>query len=88
VSKWLEGTYSRFGFRQSFKAVSMLSPRQSTDRDSWVVNRALEAFVDSEAWQIDEIKRGIAEADADEFASEAEVAALFGKWRRLNPDAD
>jgi len=44
--------------------------------------------VDSEAWQIDEIKRGIAEADADEFASEAEVAALFGKWRRLNPDAD
>ena len=55
---------------------------------SWVVNRALEAFVDSEAWQIDEIKRGIAEADADEFASEAEVAALFGKLRRLNPDAD
>ena len=55
---------------------------------SWVVNRALEAFVESEAWQIEEIRRGLAEADADEFANDAEVAALFGKWRRVHPDAD
>jgi predicted transcriptional regulator len=31
---------------------------------SWVVNRAIEAFVGSETWQIEEIKRGLAEADA------------------------
>jgi predicted transcriptional regulator len=55
---------------------------------SWVVNRALEAFVESEAWQIEEIKRGLAEADAGEFASDAEVGAIFEKWRRLDPDAD
>jgi len=55
---------------------------------SWVVNRAIEAFIESEAWQIEEIKRGLAEADAGEFATEAEVEATFRKWRRISRDAD
>jgi predicted transcriptional regulator len=55
---------------------------------SWVVNRALEAFVASEAWQIEEIKRGVAEADAGEFATAAEVEATFEKWQRIKSDAD
>jgi predicted transcriptional regulator len=55
---------------------------------SWVVNRALEAFVESEAQQIEEIKRGLAEADAGEFGTDAEVETTFGKWRRVNRDAD
>ena len=55
---------------------------------SWVVNRALETFVESEAWQIEEIKRGLAEADAGEFASDTEVRAMFEKWRRADPDVD
>jgi RHH-type rel operon transcriptional repressor/antitoxin RelB len=48
---------------------------------SWIVNRALEAFVESESWQIAEIKRGLAEADAGDFANDAEVTAIFEKWR-------
>jgi predicted transcriptional regulator len=55
---------------------------------AWVVNRALEAFVESETWQIEEIKRGLAEADAGEFATDAEVEATFEKWRRIKRDAD
>jgi predicted transcriptional regulator len=55
---------------------------------SWVVNRALEAFVETETWQIEEIKRGLAEADAGEFATEAEVAATFEKWRCPEREAD
>lgn len=54
---------------------------------SWVVNRALEAFVESQARQIEEIKRGLAEADAGDFAGEAETEAAFVKWRRTDPDA-
>ena len=54
---------------------------------SWVVNRALEAFVESEAWQIEEIKRGLAEADAGEFATDAEVETTFRKWRPENGGA-
>jgi predicted transcriptional regulator len=55
---------------------------------SWVVNRALEAFVQSETWQIEEIKRGLTEADAGEFATDAEVEATFEKWQRVKRDAD
>ena len=54
---------------------------------SWAVNPALEAFVESDAWQINEIKRGLAEA-AGEFASDAEVVATFEKWQRIKGDAD
>lgn len=49
---------------------------------SWVVTRALEEFVAQEAWQIEEIRRGIAEADAGDFASDEEVEAVFAKWTR------
>jgi RHH-type rel operon transcriptional repressor/antitoxin RelB len=51
-------------------------------------HRALEAFVESETWQIEEIKRGLTEADAGEFATDAEVEATFEKWHRLKRDAD
>jgi predicted transcriptional regulator len=54
---------------------------------SWIVNRALEAFVESQAWQIEEIKRGLAEADAGDFAGETEVEAIFAKWYRTDRDA-
>ncbi len=43
--------------------------------------------MESEAWRIEEIKRGLAEADAGEFASDAEVGAIFEKWRRVDRDA-
>jgi RHH-type transcriptional regulator, rel operon repressor / antitoxin RelB len=49
---------------------------------SWVITRALEQFVAAQAWQIEEIERGVAEADAGDFASDAKVKAVFAKWRR------
>jgi RHH-type rel operon transcriptional repressor/antitoxin RelB len=55
---------------------------------SWVINRALEAFVESKTWQIEEIKQGPAEADAGEFATAAELEATFEKWQRIKGDAD
>jgi predicted transcriptional regulator len=33
-------------------------------------------------WQINEIKKGIAEADAGDFASEEEVQRVLKKWTR------
>ena len=54
---------------------------------SWIVNRAIEAFVEARARQIEEIKCGLAEAEAGDFADEAEIEATFAKWRRDNPDA-
>ena len=50
---------------------------------SWVVARAIESFV-----EIENIKLALAEADAGEFASEAEVEAVFAKWRARGRDGN
>jgi predicted transcriptional regulator len=55
---------------------------------SWVVNLALETFIASETWQIEEIKQGLAEADAGDFATDGEVGETFEKWQRIKRDAD
>lgn len=55
---------------------------QFMDRDrSYVLNEAIENYLDLYEWQIREIEAGLAEADAGEFASDAEVEAAFNKWR-------
>ncbi len=43
---------------------------------------AISSFVELYEWQLAEIRRGIREAEADEFASEKEVRAVFDKWIR------
>jgi predicted transcriptional regulator len=50
---------------------------------SWVVARAIESFV-----EIEDIKQAIGEAEAGDFASDAEVDAVFAKSRALGRDAD
>lgn len=54
---------------------------RSLNRDrSFVVNEAIDLYLDLHRWQAEHIRRGVAEADAGDFASEAEVAAFFGKY--------
>ena len=50
---------------------------------SWVVARAIESFI-----EIEDIKLALAEADAGAFASEAEVEAVFAKWRVRGRDGN
>jgi predicted transcriptional regulator len=47
---------------------------------AYVAARALEDFVEREAWQLKEIEAGLAEADRGEFASAAELAELVGRY--------
>jgi predicted transcriptional regulator len=47
--------------------------------------QAIEAWLDLDAWQRAEIEAGLAEADAGEFATEAEVTAVFDRWAGKNP---
>lgn len=44
---------------------------------SSVIMRAIEAFLDVRAWQIEEIKAGLREIEAGDFASPEEVDAMF-----------
>jgi RHH-type transcriptional regulator, rel operon repressor / antitoxin RelB len=41
---------------------------------------ALRAYVEAEAWQIQDVQEGIGEADRGEFASEDEVNSFFAKY--------
>jgi RHH-type transcriptional regulator, rel operon repressor / antitoxin RelB len=54
-----------------------------SERDlSVVVEEAVSAYLELHAWQLEHIKEGMRQADAGEFASEAEVRAAFARWRR------
>ena len=47
---------------------------------SFLAVQALQEFVEREAWQVAEIKKALKEADAGDFASDEEIAALDAKW--------
>ena len=49
---------------------------------SFLAAKAIEEFVAREAWQLAEIEAGLAEANRGEFASEAEVERVLGKYLR------
>ncbi len=49
---------------------------------SYVAAEGIRAYLDLNEWQIAEIKAGLGEADAGDFANEEEVAAVTRKWRR------
>ena len=47
---------------------------------SFLAAQAIRDFVDLNEWQVKEIKQAVVEADRGEFASDQDVAAVFGKW--------
>ena len=58
---------------------------QGLDRDrSYVLNQAIENYLEMHRWQIEEINKAIAEADAGDFASDEEVDAVFDKLSHEN----
>ncbi len=55
---------------------------EATQRSkSFLAAEAIRAFVETNEWQIGEIRAALREADAGDFASAKEVAALSRKWK-------
>jgi predicted transcriptional regulator len=53
------------------------------DRDrTYVVNQALEAYIDLHRWQIAHIRRGLREANAGKFATAAKVNRTIARLRK------
>jgi predicted transcriptional regulator len=68
-----------FRIDSSKKAVlDALAKGINRDR-SYILNEAVAAYLEMYQWQIEEIQKGIAEADAGDFASDEEVKATFAK---------
>lgn len=47
---------------------------------SWLAGEAIQRYLELEGWQIGEIRQALAEADAGDFASDEEVAALKTRY--------
>jgi predicted transcriptional regulator len=48
---------------------------------SYLAAEAVRVYVESNEWQIGEIKAALRESDAGDFASEKDIAALARKWK-------
>ena len=63
------------------RQLDRLSKAMSRSR-SFVAAEAIREFVTLNEWQIEEIKKGIAEADRGEFAADEEVEQVLKRWTR------
>jgi predicted transcriptional regulator len=55
---------------------------KSTDRSkSFLASEAVRAYVESNEWQVAEVRDALKEADAGDFAPDADVAKLGRKWK-------
>ena len=56
---------------------------RSTRRSkSFLAAEAIREYVDVNEWQIEEIKKGIEEADRGDFATDEELQKVIDKWTR------
>ncbi|MEX2516918.1 MAG: CopG family ribbon-helix-helix protein [Gammaproteobacteria bacterium] len=47
---------------------------------SFLAAEAIKDFIELNEWQVQEIQRAVAEADAGEFAEDSEVQKVLKKW--------
>ena len=54
---------------------------KATNRSkSFLAAEAIRQYVETNEWQIQEIRAALAEADNGDFASDADVKSIMGKW--------
>ncbi len=54
---------------------------QSDDRDrTYLIKQAIDGYLQMRQWQIEEIRKALAEADAGDFVPEEEMETLLAKW--------
>jgi len=66
------------GLKRSLDKLAKATGRSRT----FLAQDALRQYLEEQAWQVAEIKQAIKEADAGEFATDAEVKAVRAKWSR------
>lgn len=71
-------------FRLASDKVSALDALAgSLDRDrTYLLAEAVQAYLDTQQWQIEQIRAGIAEANAGRVLDHRKVKAMAARWRR------
>ena len=54
--------------------------RATARTKSFVTLEALSTYLEAQSWQVKDIEAGLAEADQGEFATDAQVDAVFAKY--------
>jgi predicted transcriptional regulator len=62
----------------TLNALDNLAGKTERSRN-WLVSRAVEDFISLNAWQLDKIEAGIAQANRGQFASDEEVEAVLAR---------
>jgi predicted transcriptional regulator len=72
-------------FRLESEKVSKLdSLANSLDRDrSYLLGEAVQAYLDTQQWHLEQIRAGIADADAGRVVDHRKLKAMASKWRRV-----
>ena len=56
---------------------------EATDRQrSWILEQALRAYLKTHAWQVEDIRQALAEADDGDFATDDKMAETFASFDR------
>jgi predicted transcriptional regulator len=61
--------------------IDELAAAQDRDR-SYIINQALDVYLDVMECQLAHIKEGLRQAEAGEFATDDEVRAAFDLWKK------
>jgi predicted transcriptional regulator len=71
-------------FRLESDKVSALDElAQSLDRDrTYLLAEAVRAYLDTQEWHLEQIRAGIADADAGRVVDHRKVKAMASQWRR------
>ena len=62
-----------------FALLDQLAQSDDWDR-TYLIKQAIDSYLKMRQWQIDEINKAVAEADAGDFVPENEMEALLAKW--------
>lgn len=63
------------------KSLDAIAASMVRDR-SYVINEAIDNYLDIHEWQLAHLKEGLRQARAGIFATDAEVAAVFARRRK------
>ena len=61
--------------------IDELAAAQDRDR-SYIINQALDTYLETMEWQLAHVKEGLRQAEAGEFATDDEVKAAFDLWKK------
>jgi predicted transcriptional regulator len=68
---------------ESDKVAALDALADSLDRDrTYLLSEAVEAYLDLQKWQLEEIRAGLADADAGRVLDHHKIRAMTSKWRR------